>query len=38
MFFFLPVQGIVLFVILGTVAASTFTLWPIVKKRRGAKK
>jgi UDP-GlcNAc:undecaprenyl-phosphate GlcNAc-1-phosphate transferase len=38
MFFFLPVQGIVLFVTLGTVAASTFTLWPIVQKRRGAKK
>jgi UDP-GlcNAc:undecaprenyl-phosphate GlcNAc-1-phosphate transferase len=38
MFFFLTVQGIVLFVTLGTVAASTFTLWPIVQKRRGAKK
>ena len=37
MFFFIPLQGIVVFVILGTIAASTFTLWPIVQKRRGAK-
>lgn len=37
MFFFLPLQGILVFVILGTIAASTFTLWPIVQKRRGAK-
>jgi UDP-GlcNAc:undecaprenyl-phosphate GlcNAc-1-phosphate transferase len=37
MFFFLPVQGIVLFATLGTIAASAFTLWPIVKKRMGAK-
>jgi UDP-GlcNAc:undecaprenyl-phosphate GlcNAc-1-phosphate transferase len=37
MFFFMPLQGILTFVILGTIAASTFTLWPIVQKRRGAK-
>jgi hypothetical protein len=37
MFFFMPLQGILVFVILGTIAASTFTLWPIVQKRRGAK-
>jgi UDP-GlcNAc:undecaprenyl-phosphate GlcNAc-1-phosphate transferase len=37
MFFFLPEQGIVLFVTLGTVVASTITLRPILQKRRGDK-
>ena len=37
MFFFLPWQGILLFAAVGMVAATTFTLWPLIKKRVGAK-
>jgi UDP-GlcNAc:undecaprenyl-phosphate GlcNAc-1-phosphate transferase len=37
MFFFLPWQGIVAFITVGVIVATVFTLWPIIKKRVGAK-
>jgi hypothetical protein len=37
MFFFLPWQGILAFITVGVVAATVYTLWPIIKKRVGAK-
>jgi UDP-GlcNAc:undecaprenyl-phosphate GlcNAc-1-phosphate transferase len=37
MFFFLAWQGILAFITFGVIAATVYTLWPIIKKRLGAK-
>ena len=37
LFFFFNWQTILAFALLGAVAASTFTIWPIIKSRKGAR-